>query len=203
MLISIVSNPIKVLVVSVVIVVVGGFFSKNLDKKMLDPKKLLCPNIFGKRNVAQKIRVKQNFDLNFFKNSWDIAAKNYVQKVWVSNSRDYDYIEKCPQDKCCVNKKSPWQLAFVKEGPRNLPLKYDWNQVRPYVTMTVGNCSRCSQEPTFKVWSNSDQQHLSWDIEWWVVVVVVKSFSRKTQALGLGYVGGLTKSYQEQLRYCC
>ena len=48
---------------------------------------------------------------------------------WVSDSWDIADMEKCRQDKCFVNK----------------------------CHLTVGICSRCFQEPTFKVWSKSGQ----------------------------------------------
>ena len=50
-------------------------------------------------------------------------------KNWVSNSWDIHDMDKCCQDKCCLDKNH----------------------------ITVGICSRCSQEPTIKVWSISAQ----------------------------------------------
>ena len=67
---------------------------------------------------------------------------------------------------------STWLLESVQDVLRNLSLKLHHNQVLRYswygqmlpgqmspLTITVGICSRCSQEPTFKVSSKS-----SWDI---------------------------------------
>ena len=56
---------------------------------------------------------------------------------------------------------SPWLLA--SDCPRNLPWKFGQNQdsnicdisAWTNVTVTVGICPRCSQEPKFKVWSKS------------------------------------------------
>ena len=58
-LISIVSKPIRVLVVVVVNVVQNVLVRKNIESKNLgqhffDPKQILVQKIFGKKNVAQK-----------------------------------------------------------------------------------------------------------------------------------------------------
>ena len=77
---------------------------------------------------------------------------------------------------------SSWQLAYIKEGPRNLPLNLVkigsvsaekfrlWtnvartNNVWTNVAIAVEISSRLSQEPIFKIWSKSGQHQLrySW-----------------------------------------
>ena len=105
---------------------------------------------------------------------------------------------------------SPWQLASVKDGPTNLPLKFGQNGVSnswdiPHmdkcrkdkccltnVKMTVGICSRCLSNLSLKFGQN--RANNSWDIAdiefvWWVVVVVdggVQSHFRLKPKLRLG-----------------
>ena len=70
---------------------------------------------------------------------------------------------------------SPWQLASVKDGARNLPLKFGKNRVSNSWDITYMDkcrhdkccidkchqiCSRWSKEPTYKVWSISDQYQM-------------------------------------------
>ena len=47
----------------------------------------------------------------------------------ISNSWDIPDVDKCNQDKCCMDngQMSPRKLASVKDGPRNLPLKF-WSK---------------------------------------------------------------------------
>ena len=64
-----------------------------------------------------------------------MLVQNIVSQIfcqdWVSDSWDIPNMDKCSQDKSCIDKchMSPWQLAFVKEGPRNLPLKFGQNLI--------------------------------------------------------------------------
>ena len=63
-----------------------------------------------------------------------MLVQNIVSQIfcqdWVSDSWDIPNMDKCSQDKSWIDKchMSPWQLAFVKDGPSQ-PLKFGQNRV--------------------------------------------------------------------------
>ena len=104
--------------------------------------------------------------------------KNWLPKVYQNlaiNSWDIADMDKCCQNICCLDKcyRYSWHLlkivkgshfySFVKIGSVKVQIflirtNVTWtNVVRTNVTDTIGICSRCSQEPTFKISSKSGQ----------------------------------------------
>ena len=129
---------------------------KNVRYKNFSGQKniLINRSIFSKKMLAQKLRPQKIWPHNFGQN-------------WVSNSWDYADMDKCCWDIHFLNKCHPnsWHLLKMVPGTYLLTAEIFliWkivartNVAWTYVPMTVGICSRCSQEPTFKVLSTSGQ----------------------------------------------
>ena len=124
--------------------------------------------------LASVIEGTRNLPLKF--------GQNLVTNCW-----DIPDMDKCRQDKWCLDKCpfDSWNLfqmfpgtylwGFIKIGSVTAEIFLIWTNVTwtnvawtniawTNVTVTVGICSRCSQEPTFKVSSKSGQLELrySW-----------------------------------------
>ena len=118
------------------------FGIQNLGLKHFRPKKVLCP-----KKLVQNFLLKEDG----VKNGQIIPGQMFPGQM------------------------SPGQLESVKDGPRNLLLMSGQNQISnswdipdkdkcrqdkgciDKCDLTVWICSRCSQEPTFKVWSKLAQ----------------------------------------------
>ena len=114
-------------------------------------KNVRYKNFFSQRNIWVKRRLFFKINVGQQKlRPQKIWSNNFGQN-WVSNSWDYADMDKC------------WHLLKMVPGTYLLTAEIFliWkivartNVAWTYVPMTVGFCSRCSQEPTFKVSSKS------------------------------------------------
>ena len=175
---------------------------KFVGPKKFQSKKMWSRNILIKRNHGlQKLCPSNSWNIHDMgkfcqdqcfldkcdDDSWNRGSPELPLKFGqnlVSNSWDITYMDKCRQDKCCMEKMWLWELASLKEGPRNLRnLPWKFGQYRASnswditnkeillirtnvartdvawtnVTVTVYICRREFQEPTCKVWWKSGQ----------------------------------------------
>ena len=102
---------------------------------------------------------------------WNQTGLIFCMHNLVSNSWDIRNMDKCRQDKCCLDKCHYdswhlskmvqgtyfWSLITIKSVTADIILIWTnvtWTNVAwTNVTLTLGICSRWSQEPTFKVLS--------------------------------------------------
>ena len=134
---------------------------KNIwPKNFLGPKYILVKRSLVEKMLSTKIKAPKNLGPKSLIEMGSVLAELLL--IWANAARIY----------MLPGKLSPWQLASVKDCPR---IKIDsvtaeillifliWtnvgrtNVVWTNVTLTVGICSTCSQEPTFKVSSKSGQ----------------------------------------------
>ena len=131
------------------------FLRQKSKRKIFGPK--LCGSkefFFQKRCWSTKIKTPK------------IGAQNFCQN-WVSNSWDYSDMDKCCQEIHFINKCHPYSWNLLKMVPGTYLLTFEtfliWtigartNVAWTNVPLKVGICSRCSQEPTFKILSESGQ----------------------------------------------
>ena len=96
--------------------------------------------------------------------SWNRGSQELPLKFGqncVSNSWDITYMSKCRQDKCCMEKMWLWQLASVKEGPRNLRnLPWKFGQNLASNSWDITNMDKCCQDKCCLDKCHHDSWHL-------------------------------------------
>ena len=116
-------------------------------------KNVRYKNFFSQRNIWVKRRLFFKINVGQQKlRPQKIWSNNFGQN-WVSNSWDYADMDKC------------WHLLKMVPGTYLLTFEtfLIWtigartNVAWTNVPLKVGICSRCSQEPSFKISSKSDQ----------------------------------------------
>ena len=134
-------------------------------KKFVGPKKMWSRNILIKRNHGlQKLCPSNSWNIHDMgkfcqdqcfldkcdDDSWNRGSPELPLKFGqnlVSNSWDITYMDKCRQDKCCMEKMWLWQLASLKEGPRNLRnLPWKFGQYRASNSWDITNKDKCCED---------------------------------------------------------
>ena len=130
-------------------------------------KNVRYKNFFSQRNIWVKRRLFFKINVGQQKlRPQKIWSKNFGQN-WVSNSWDYADMDKCCRDIHFMNKCHPYSWNLLKMVPGTYLLTFEtfliWtigartNVAWTNVPLTVGICSRCSQEPSLKISSKSGQ----------------------------------------------
>ena len=130
---------------------------KNLGPKKVSTEKI-CPMIMDSKNKGPKIISPKNMWIT--KNNIPILVTKFVCQNLVSNSWDTTYMDKCHLESSHLLKIVPGTYILVKiESVTPEIFLIQWrnvvgtNVVWKNVAVTVGICSRCSQNPMFRVWS--------------------------------------------------